>query len=98
MCEIDSTANNDAHFLDYFLAKIEFNLHSMGFKGTMSPVTHARDGARSLESVRQTILILSGESFSVFIELYLSHPCEVGLIVVCASGLMRSVLVDGFTI
>ena len=67
MCEIDSNANNNAHFLDYFFAKIELNLHLMGFKGTMSPVTHARDGAWSLESVRQTILILSGESFSVFI-------------------------------
>ena len=52
---MDSIANNDAHFLDYFLAKIEFNLHSMGFKGTMSPVTHARDGARSLESVRHKL-------------------------------------------
>ena len=48
----------------------------------MSPVPHAHDGARSLESVRQTILISLGELFSVFIELYLSHPCEVCLIVV----------------
>ena len=51
----------------------------MGLKGTMSPVTHARDGARSLERVRQTILISSGEPFPVFIELYLSNLCEVFL-------------------
>ena len=84
----------------------------MGFKGTISPVTHARDGARSLESVRQTILISSRESFSVFIEFYLSHPCEVCLVVVssamhdqigksstciCASRFSRSVLADGYT-
>ena len=75
MCKIDSNANNDAHFLDYFFAIIEFNLNSMAFKGTTQPVTHARDGARSLESVRQTILISSGESFSVFIKLHLCHPC-----------------------
>ena len=63
MCEIDSNANNDAHLI-YIL------------KGTMPPVTYARDGARFLERVRQTILISSGEPFSVFIDLYLSHPCD----------------------
>ena len=62
----------------------------MGFKGTMSPVTHARDGARSLESVSQTILISRGESFSVFIELYLSHHCEVCLVVVSETCMTRS--------
>ena len=46
---------NDAHFLDYFFPKIEFNLNLMSFKGTVSPETRARDGARSLESVGQTI-------------------------------------------
>ena len=55
MCEIKPNTNNDVHFLDYFFAKIELNLNLMGFNGTMSPVTRARDGARSLESVRQTI-------------------------------------------
>ena len=74
MCEINSNANNDAHFLDYFFAKIELNLHLMGLKGTMSPVTHVRDGARSHESVSQTILFSSGESFSIFIELLISQP------------------------
>ena len=73
-----------------FFAKIEFNFNLMDFKGTLSPVTHARDGARSLESVRQTILISLGESLSVFIELYLSHPCEVCLIVVSKTCMTRS--------
>ena len=36
----------------------------------------------NIESVRQNFLISSGESFSVIIELYLSHPCEVCFIVV----------------
>ena len=62
----------------------------------MSPVTHARDGARSLESVRQTILISSGESFWVFIELYLSNPCEVCLIVVSKTCMTRSRRVGAF--
>ena len=62
----------------------------MDFKETMSPVTHARDEARSLESVRQTILISSGESFSVFTKLYLSHPCEVCLVVVSRTCMTRS--------
>ena len=62
----------------------------------MSPVTRARDGARSLESVRQTILISSGESFSVFIELYLSHSCEVCLVVVSKTCMTRSGRVRAF--
>ena len=53
-------------------------------------MTYARDGARSLESVRQTILISSGESFSAFIESYLSHPCEVCLVVVCKTCMTKS--------
>ena len=77
----------------------------------MSLLTHARDGARSLESVRQTILISSEESFSVFIEFYLSYPCEVCLVVVSMTCMTRSgraerafvrldlwsVLADGYT-
>ena len=65
----------------------------------MSPVTHARDGARFLESVRHIILISSRESFSVFIELYLSHPCEVCLIVVSKTSTTRSgrAVRDGYT-
>ena len=34
----------------------------------MTPMAHARDRARSLESVRLTISSLSGESFSLSIE------------------------------
>ena len=57
-------------------------------KGTVSSVAHARDGASSLESVGQTISSSSGESFSVSIELYLSHPCEVCVEIYCRTFLI----------
>ena len=59
-------------------------------KGTISPVAHARDGARSFESIGLTISSSSGESFSVSIELYmyLSHPCEVCVEIYCRTFLI----------
>ena len=50
----------------------------------MAPVTHARDGARSLESIRQNHFNFVGRIVFGF------HPCEVGLVVVSKTCLTRS--------